>query len=86
LTPSCRRATTPVALSYGFGVDKTTGIGLDKGMSAAEIHNFLNTRPGVAAMRAVLAAEGVSLGQGIRLGTKPYLEGLLIDLMFERRG
>jgi hypothetical protein len=55
-------------------------------MSAAEIHNFLNTRPGVAAMRAVLAAEGVSLGQGIRLGTKPYLEGLLIDLMFERRG
>lgn len=55
-------------------------------MSAAEIHNFLNTRPGVAAMRDFLAAEGVSLGQGIRLGTKPYLEGLILDLMFARKG
>jgi hypothetical protein len=55
-------------------------------MSAAEINEFLLTRPGVGAMRGLLASEGVALPQGIRLGSKALLEGLILDLYIERRG
>ena len=53
-------------------------------MNATEIRNFLLTRPGVEAMRGLLATEGVALPQGVRLGSKALLEGLILDLMVER--